>query len=463
MTLSTPAGVSVLKTDGMAGELHADFAKLPIVSPHGHTDPAWFAEDMTFDDPASLLIVPDHYLFRMLYSQGVALRDLGIGVPAEERDGRAIFRLFAQHWHKFRGTPSWLWLSGTLAEVFGITERLTPESADRIYDQIAARLTSPEMRPRALLESFDIEVIATTDGALDDLAHHAKVRADGVATRVIPTFRPDSVIDPAHPDFLRDLPKLGEVTGEDIGSFAGYLRALQSRRAHFKAHGAAATDHAITDLMTEWLSEQEAEELYARAAKGECTPQEAQRLHGHMLTEMAQMSVEDGLVMQIHAGSRRSTNYALFAEFGPDMGADIPCRTNWVVGLETLLNRVGNSPDLHVLAFTLDESSYAREMAPMAGHWPALRLGPPWWFHDSANGIERFLEQVVETAGYWNLAGFNDDTRAFLSVPVRHDLWRRGVARHLAGQVGKGLFDRADAEEIGRLLCRDLAVEAYKL
>lgn len=461
-TDQAPIGTALHLPDA-ARALYDTVRDLPIVSPHGHCDPKWFATNQPFPDPASLLIVPDHYLFRMLYSQGVDLRDLGVGVPEEQRDGRAIFRLFASHWHKFRGIPSWLWMNGTLRQLFGISERLTVESADRIYDAIDARLRGADMLPNALLKSFNIEVLATTDGALDDLGHHKSAQGQDLAARVIPTFRPDSVINPDHPDYQRDLVTLGEITGEDTGDFVGYLRALQTRRAYFRDFGATATDHAVQDLMTCWLDWSEAAELFSKARLGQLDAAEANRLHGHMLTEMAQMSADDGMVMQLHAGSRRGTNHALNEAFGPDMGADIPTRTNWVAGLEALLNRVGNAPNMRLLAFTLDESSYARELALMAGHWPALRLGPPWWFHDSANGIERYLEQVVETAGYWNLAGFNDDTRAFISIPVRHDLWRRGVCRHLASQMEKRLFDRRDAEDIARLLSRDLAVDAYRL
>lgn len=447
----------------VAQDIHDSVRALPIVSPHGHCDPRWFAENTAFSDPAELLIIPDHYVFRMLYSQGVPMESMGIGVPAERRDPRAIFRIFSEHWHKFIGTPSHLWLSATLSDVLGIDTALTPASADAVYDRIAARLGEPDFRPRALFDRFNVALLATTDGALDDLSHHAAIAASGWGGRVVPTFRPDTVLNPANPAFRDDVAALGALTDCDSASFAGYLDAIRARRATFKAAGATATDHDVPDLMTEWLPRAEAEALFAKAIAGDLGEADTLRFHGHMLTEMAQMSVDDGLVMQIHAGNRRNTNRDVLARFGRDMGADIPHRNDWVHGLNELLNRVGNTPDLHVLLFTLDESGYARELAPMAGHWPALRLGPPWWFHDSLNGILRYLDNVVETAGYWNLAGFNDDTRAFLSIPARHDLWRRAVSLHLAGQIDRGLMNRADAGEIARLLSCDLAMDAYKL
>lgn len=436
---------------------------LPIVSPHGHCDPGWFADDAAFPDPASLLIVPDHYVFRMLYSRGVSLTDLGIGVPPEARDGRAIFRLFARHYHLFLGTPSHLWWSHVLHDLFGLSDRLTAENADAVYDRIDAALKTPGFRPRALFDRFGIAWLATTDGALDGLEHHATILESGWAGRVIPTFRPDAVLNPQAPGFAANVEKLGAMTGCDCGSLAGYLDALRARRAAFKAMGATATDHDVPDLHTEWLDRSEAESLFSAALKGRIAKGDAVRLYGHLLIEMAQMSLDDGLVMQLHAGSSRSTNRALLASHGRDMGADIPHRTDWVGGLDALLNRVGNRADLTVIAFTLDESAYARELAPMAGHWPALRLGPPWWFHDSVNGIRRYFDGVVETAGYENLTGFNDDTRAFLSIPARHDLWRRAVSLHLADQVGRGLFGKADALHLARRLSHDLALETYRL
>ncbi|MFK8033177.1 MAG: glucuronate isomerase [Hyphomicrobiales bacterium] len=460
MTKSYPGSV---RLNGPAETLYERIKDMPIVSPHGHTDPSWFADNQAFRDPAELLIIPDHYVFRMLYSQGISLESLGIGIRPEDRDPRAIFNLFAQHWNRFLGTPSRQWLEHTFANVFGIEEPFGPGTEDLYYDTIAEKLQTPEFRPRALFERFNLEVLATTDGALDDLAHHKKSMSDGWGGRVVPTFRPDTVLNPASPAFLYDVEALGGLTNEDTRSYPGYINALRKRRAFFKDMGATATDHGIEHILTNWLSQSEITALFDKIISGDASEHEQARFYGHMLIEMAQMSVEDGLVMQIHAGSSRSTNQSVQRRFGNDMGADIPHAVDWVGGLNALLNRVGNNPDLTIILFTLDETAYARELAPMAGHWPALKLGPPWWFHDSLAGIARYFDQVVETAGYWNLAGFNDDTRALLSIPARHDLWRKGVSIHLAGQIDRGLFGPSDAHEIAKILTRDLALDAYKL
>ncbi|QBF34319.1 glucuronate isomerase [Thalassococcus sp. S3] len=446
---------------GTAGDLYAEIRDLPIVSPHGHTEPAWFAEDAPFPDPATLLIVPDHYVFRMLYSQGVRLEELGVGVPEAARDPRAIFQRFAQHWDLFLGTPSRWWMEYVLTQTIGCDMPLGPETADAIYDQITEWLQRDETRPRALYDRFGIEVLATTDSALDDLRHHRTIRESQWEGRVIPTFRPDGLLDATRPEWQAELDRLGEITGEDTKDFKGFLDAIRKRRRAFRDMGATATDHAVEVLQTLWLDNLEA--LYAKLRAGQGSAEEAASFTGHMLTEMAQMSVEDGMVMQLHAGSRRNTNADVMARFGRDKGADIPVRSDFVRGLEPLLNRVGNTPNLTLILFTLDETTYARELAPMAGHWPCLRIGPPWWFHDSAAGIARYFDQVVETAGYWNLAGFNDDTRAFLSIPARHDLWRRATALHLAGQIEKGLFGRGDARMLAEELAVGLARKSYKL
>jgi glucuronate isomerase len=448
---------------GVAGDLYAAIRDLPIVSPHGHCDPSWWAEDAAFPDPAALLITPDHYLLRMLYSLGVPMEELGVGQPVAARDSRAIFCIFAAHWEAFLGTPTRIWMEHTLYHVIGIDRELAPDTSDLIHDQIAEWLSDPSHRPRALFDRFGIEVLATTDPALSDLSRHDDIASSGWPGRVIPTFRPDDLINPMRPGQAAAIRKLGDMTGTDVGSFEGFLDAIRERRAAFRARGATATDHDVPDLRTGWLPRPEIEALHGKAMAEALSGEDAARYHGHMLIEMAQMSAEDGMVMQIHAGSTRSTNRALADRFGPDMGADIPRAMNWVDGLDALLNRVGNDPRFRLIVFTLDEASYARELAPMAGHWPALRLGPPWWFHDSLNGIRRYFDAVVETAGYRNLAGFNDDTRAFLSVPARHDLWRRGVALHLSEQVDRGVLRRAEAERLAFSLAVDLARDAYRL
>lgn len=446
-----------------AMSLYEAIRDLPIVSPHGHCDPAWWADDARFPDPAALLIQPDHYVFRMLYSQGVPLGDLGIGPQGRGRDPRDVFRLFAHHWDLFLGTPSRQWLEHTFHHTLGVSSPLCPETADAIYDHIEAKLASPEFRPRALFDRFGISLLATTDPATSSLSNHAKIAASDWSGRVVPTFRPDDLLNPQRSGHRTALATLAEMTDRDTGVYQEFLDALRDRRAAFRAAGATATDHDVPDLATCWLDRDQITKLHQGAVTGTLSQPEARAYYGHMLVEMAQMSAEDGLVMQIHAGSRRNTNQALFDAIGPDMGADIPGAIDWVGGMADLLNRVGNDPRFRVLVFTLDESTYARELAPMAGHWPSLRIGPPWWFHDSPNGIRRYFDNVVETAGYYNLAGFNDDTRAFLSIPARHDLWRRGVALHLADQIERGVLNTSQAARLGQWLAHDAAVESYRL
>ena len=442
-------------------ELYQAIKGLPIVSPHGHCDPQWFAQNKAFENPAELLVVPDHYVFRMLYSQGILLPDLGVGSQGKDANPREIFRTFAAHWHLFLGTPSRTWINYVLRETLQITLEPSALTADPIYDQITEKLAQDDYLPRALFERFNIETLATTDSALDELNHHAAIKNSSWPGRIIPTFRPDGVLDPLSPRFVQNLQELENLTGYDLDNYSGYINAIRSRRSHFIQMGATATDHAIEVIHTEWL--EHPDDLYQIIKLGDGTLEDARRFYGHMLIEMAQMSVDDGLTMQIHGGSRRNTNTKIQLEFGRDMGADIPISVDWVHGLQALLDRVGHIAGLTIVLFTLDESTYTRELAPMAGHWPCLRIGPPWWFHDSANGIARYLDQVVETAGYYNLAGFNDDTRAFMSIPARHDLWRRGVALHLADQVDKGLFGREHAENLALLLATDLARNVYGL
>ena len=449
------------KLNASAEVLYQGIKGLPIVSPHGHCNPIWFAQNKAFKNPAELLVIPDHYVFRMLYSQGIPLSDLGIGSLGQGTEPREIFRIFAKNWHLFLGTPSRVWMEYVLHETFQIPTELSALTADSMYDQITEKLEQDNYRPRALFDRFNIETLATTDSALDGLSHHATIKASDWTGRVIPTFRPDGVLDPLDPSFVQNLQELEKLTQCNLGSYSGYLDAIRSRRAYFVEMGATATDHAIEVIHTEWLDDPDV--LYQILKLGAGTLEDARQFYGHMLIEMAQMSVEDGLTMQIHGGSRRNTNTKLLFEFGRDMGADIPISVDWVRGLDALLNRVGHITDLKIVLFTLDESTYTRELAPMAGHWPCLRIGPPWWFHDSANGIARYFNQVVETAGYYNLAGFNDDTRAFMSIPARHDLWRRGVALHLAEQMNKGLFSHDHAEDLARLLATDLARDVYRI
>ncbi|HEY0162623.1 MAG TPA: glucuronate isomerase, partial [Edaphobacter sp.] len=394
----------------VAAKLYETVRDLPIVSPHGHTDPSWFAVDGAFPNPAALFIQPDHYIFRMLYSQGISLESLGIPQldGKQQADPREVWRIFAKHYYLFRGTPTRLWLDYSLSTLFGLTERLTPENADHYYEVVAAALETPEFRPRALFERFKIEVLATTDSPLDTLEHHKAIRESGWKGRVVPTFRPDPMIDAEFTGFRENIDKLGEITGEDIGSFKGYLNALRNRRAFFKSMGATATDHGHLTAQTADLDDAAAEALYQRILSGSSKPEDQQLFQAQMLTEMAGMSVEDGLTMQLHPGSIRNHNKKLYEKFGRDKGADIPGPTEYVRSLKPLLDRYGNDPRLTFILFTLDESTFSRELAPLAGHYPALRLGPPWWFHDSPEGMMRFREQATETAGFYNTVGFND-------------------------------------------------------
>ncbi|WP_186398333.1 glucuronate isomerase [Stappia sp. P2PMeth1] len=454
------------RTRGLARDIYRTIRDLPIVSPHGHTDPAWFALNEPFPDPAELFVVPDHYVFRMLGSQGIPLTDLGVprvDGGASERDPRRIWKLFADNFHLFRGTPSALWLTHSFQEVFGIDEPLGPETATRIYDHIADCLARPQFRPRALYDRFNIEVIATTESALDPLEHHRAIRDSGWGGRVITAYRPDAVTDPEFEGFAANVARLGEITGEETTTWSGYLAAHRARRAVFKDHGATATDHGVPSARTEDLSPTEAAALFDRALAGRCTAEEADRFRGHMLTEMARMSLDDGLVMQIHPGAFRNHSPAVMARHGRDKGFDVPTRTDYVRALKPLLDAVGHEPGLTIILFTLDETSYARELAPLAGAYPVLRLGPPWWFHDSAEGMRRFREMATETAGFYNTVGFNDDTRAFCSTPARHDVARRSDAAFLATLVATGRLGEGEAYEVAHDLTYTLVKAAYRL
>ena len=449
----------------IARRLFAEVEHRPIISPHGHTEPVWYAENAPFRDPASLFVIPDHYIFRMLYSQGVPLEALGVprvdAAPVEQ-DPRAIWRLFAANYHLFRGTPSRLWFEHALQTVFDITERLSASNADRMFDTISDALKQDAMRPRALFERFGIDVIATTDSADDPLAYHDAIRASGWSGRVVPTYRPDAVVDPDRPGFRTALRRFVEMSGE-AGTFAGYLTAHRTRRAYFQERGATATDHGHPTADTADLSAADAEALFADILAGTADAEARALFRAQMLTEMARMSLDDGMVMQIHPGSLRNHNKAVFDAFGFDKGADIPTRTDYVHSLRPLLSAVGNEIGLTVILFTLDETAYARELAPLAGHYPALRLGPAWWFHDSPEGMRRFREMTTETAGFYNTVGFNDDTRAFLSIPARHDMARRVDCAFLARLVSDGRLDEDEAAQVALDLAGRLAKAAYKL
>jgi len=450
----------------LARRLYDGVKRLPIISPHGHTDPSWFADNLPFADPSSLLIMPDHYVFRMLYSQGIPLSDLGIptrdGSPIQ-KDPKKIWHLFAQNYHLFRGTPSRMWLDWVFSEAFGLSVQLSSETADDYYEHIDRALKSEAYLPRALFERFNIEVLATTEGPLDDLRHHAKLQRSGWSGRVITAYRPDPVIDPEHEGFLDNLERFAAITSQDTRTFSGYLAAHVARRADFRAAGATSTDHGHLRATTANLSPSDASDLYDRVRTGPVTAAEADLFRGQMLTEMAKMSLSDGMVMQIHPGVYRSHNAEVLARFGANMGGDIPLPGEFVEALKPLLDLYGNDPRLTLILFTLDETTYARELAPLAGHYPCLRLGPPWWFHDSPEGMRRFREQMTETGGFYNSVGFNDDTRAFLSIPARHDVARRMDCVFLSRLVAEHRLEEDEAHELAHLLSYELAKRAYKL
>jgi glucuronate isomerase len=455
----------------IAVKLYETVKDLPILSPHGHTEPQWFAENKPFPNPTALFLQPDHYIFRMLYSQGITLESLGIpqtgatgdSSAALQVDPREAWRIFARNYYLFRGTPTRLWIDYAFQTLFGLNERLSADNADEYYAIIDKKLAEPEFLPRALFERFRIEVLSTTDTATDPLTWHKNIQESGWSGRVLPTFRPDAVVDAEYLGFKENLEKLGEVTGEDISSWKGYLNALRSRRAFFKSMGATATDHGHLTALTADLSLDEASRLYARIYSRHTDVGDVELFQAQMLTEMAGMSVDDGLTMQLHPGSVRNHNRKVYEKFGRDKGADIPSPTEYVRSLRPLLSKYGNEPNFTFILFTLDESTFSRELAPLAGHYPCLRLGPPWWFHDSPEGMMRFRETATETAGFYNTVGFNDDTRALLSIPARHDVARRIDCAFLARLVVEHRLDEDEAFELAQDLTVNLVRKAYRL
>jgi glucuronate isomerase len=446
--------------------LYEEVRELPLVCPHGHIDPQLLADNEPFPEPTTLFIRPDHYIFRMLYSQGISLDELGIPGRHEyngEDEPRKAWQIFAEHYYLFAGTPTGFWLNHQLYHLFGIRRKLDADSAGYIYDEIKERLASPEYRPRALFERFNIEVLTTTDAAADSLEHHRRIRESGWAGRVIPCFRPDAALAIASPGWRENLQLLADAGRRTIADYATFIEVLAERRAFFKSLGCVSSDHAVVEPYTHRLSDEEAARLFDRALSGSATVDDERRFQAHMLMEMARMSVEDGLVMQLHPGSLRNHNQVIFERFGLDKGADIPVRTEFTLNLKELLNAYGNDPAFRMIVFTLDESTYSRELAPLAGHYPALRLGPAWWFFDSIEGMTRYRQLVTETAGVYNTAGFNDDTRAFCSIPARHDMSRRVDANYVAGLVARHIIDMDDARRMMRAMAYELARESYRL
>ena len=448
----------------LARALYEGVRDLPLVCPHGHVPPSLLADDAPLGDPATLLVVPDHYVVRMLYSQGVPMEDLGLarrdGGPAES-DPRAIWRRFCEHFHLFAGTPTGLWLKHELIELFGVDERPTAANADALFDHLSATLDDPAYRPRALFKRLGVEVLCTTDAATDPLAQHQQLQREGFDVR--PTFRPDAVVDPTRDDWHDALSLLSERTGIAIDGYDAYLQALEARRVAFREAGASATDHGVFSADIRWLEPDSAAATFERLLSGRADALDRGRFASHMLAEMARMSADDGLVMQLHVGSLRDHHQRVYERFGRDVGCDIPVATEWTRALRPLLKRLGAESGFRLVLYTLDESTYGRELAPLAGHYPALRLGAPWWFFDSVLGMERYLDAVVETAGIYNLAGFNDDTRAYPSIRARHDVWRRVSCNWVAGRVARGLIDEDVAPGVARALAYDQAKETYRI
>jgi len=396
-----------------------------------------------------------------LKSIGIAPQDGSGGVV--ETDRRKIWKRFAEYYYILRGTPCRAWLDHTFLEVFGLDRAFGPDTADYYYDAINQRLASPAFRPRALFQRFNIETIATTENSLDSLKDHAAIAASGWNGRVITTFRPDEVTDPDHEIFFEALTKIGELSGEDTGSWKGYLRAIENRRAFFRAHGATATDHGHATAQTANLSPAESEALFAKVSTGKADAREREQFRAQMLTEMARMSVEDGMVMQIHSGCWRNHNELIYRRFGRNIGGDMPMQGAFMGPLKPLLDRFGNNPDFTLVLFTLDETTYSRELAPLAGHYPCLKLGPAWWFHDSPEGMMRYRRLTTESAGFYNTAGFNDDTRAYFSIPARHDLARRIDCTYLSELVIQGRLPMEEAAEVAQDLAYRLPKKVYKL
>jgi glucuronate isomerase len=449
-------------TRRIARTLYEHVRTLPVISPHGHTSATWFAKNEPFPDPARLFVQPDHYIFRMLYSQGVSFEDLEIG-QSELKDAWKVWHIFASHYYLFRGTPTRMWLDYAFQELFGLEKRLSEQTADLYFDTISEKIRTPEFLPRALYERFNLAVLATTDSPLDSLADHKAIRESNWKARILPTLRPDPVVDPEFEGFADNIAKLCEKTGEDTSTWAGYLNALRKTRHRFRELGCTATDHGHPTARTANLPRAEAAELFRRVLAGNADAQQQELFRAQMLTEMARMSLDDGLVMQIHPGSARNHNRKLYERYGRDVGADIPMPTNFVDALRPVLDQLGNERSLTIILFTLDESAYSRELAPLAGHYPCLRLGPPWWFHDSSEGMRRFRERVTETAGFYNTVGFNDDTRAFLSIPGRHDVARRMDCAFLAKLVAEHRLEEDEALEVAQDLAYRLVKKSYRL
>jgi len=449
----------------IARRLYEAVRDLPVISPHGHVDPRLLVDDRPFGDPASLFVTPDHYVTRLLHASGVGLDALEVGQGLlDEQASREVWRQLCAHWEVYRGTPVRYWLEAELADIFGVSLQPSAKTADAIYDHIADRLGEPAYRPRALYERFRIAVLATTDDPCDDLSAHAALAADPTwSGRVIPTFRPDRYLEPAAPGWRDAVARLGEVADVDTGEYAGYVRALEHRRRYFVDNGATSADHSHLDVRTDPLKEAEAARIYRAALAGEATAAERVAFRRHMLLGMARMSCEDGLVMTLHPGVRRGHHGPTADAFGPDTGHDIPVPVEFTDALRPLLERYGTHAGFHLVLFTLDETVWSREVAPLAGFYPSVYVGAPWWFLDAPEAQRRFRAAVTETAGFSRTAGFVDDTRAFCSIPARHDMSRRIDAGVLARLVAEHRLAEDEAVETAVDLVSGRPTEVFKL
>ncbi|MBK7106036.1 MAG: glucuronate isomerase [Ignavibacteriae bacterium] len=450
----------------IARELYFEVKDLPIVSPHGHVEPKIFVENKPFPNPTELFITPDHYVFRMLYSQGISLDELDI--PQKDgtrlgKDPRKVWQIFAENYFLFAGTPSGVWLDYEFNKVFGIKEKLNGSNAQKIYDDINEKLQTTEFLPRNLFKQFKIEVLSTTDAATDQLENHKKIKKSGWDGKIVPCFRPDGLTNLLNPYWKNEIAELEKLTSLEINNYKNFISALEMRREYFKKNAATSTDHGVVSPYTHKLTQSEADEIFSSALQNNVNEKYSDLFTANMLMEMARMSCEDGLTMQIHAGSNRNHNKLIFDKYGADKGCDIPQQTEYTNNLKELLNTYGNNQNFTVIVFTLDETNYARELAPLAGHYPAMKLGPAWWFHDSIEGMSRYRHNITETAGFYNTVGFNDDTRAFVSIPARHDVARRVDSNFLAGLVAKHIISMGDAQILINELTYNLVKKAYKL
>ncbi len=452
-------------TRAIARRLFLTVESLPIISPHGHLDAAMLAADEPLGDPTTLLIASDHYVTRLLHALGVPLSDLGVGNgPLPEADARRAWRLLCAHWDVFRGTPVRYWLESELAGIFGVTVRPSASTADGIYDQLAGELAKDSYRPRALVGRFGVEILATTEDPLSDLGAHAMLAADAsFGCRVVPSFRPDRFLEPSRPDWVTSVDRLGTSTAEDVGDYDGFLRALQARRRHFIAHGATSADHSHADARTDPLGLVDARRIYLRARRGDASPEESLAFRRNMIFEMARMSVEDGLVMTLHPAIHRNHHRPTYERFGPDTGHDIPVAAEYTDALRPLLEKFGTAPGFHLVLFTTDETLFSREIAPLAGFYPAVYAGAPWWFIDAPDAIGRFRAAVTETAGFSRTSGFVDDSRSLCSIPARHDMSRRVDSGYLARLVAEHRLDEDEAAEVLIDLVTGSPRRAFKL